>query len=151
MLEDVRFAARMLARSPALSALATITLALGIGGSTAIFSVVHTVLFRPLPVADPERLVCIWANSPSRNLTYAFPAYSTYAEWKAGSASFESMSAYEVTSSILQVGNSPEQVDVLRVNASYFPMLGIRPVAGGPCGPRSSGIRPSPSRCMLLE
>jgi len=77
MLGDFRFGLRMLARNPGLTAVATVTLALGIGGSTAIFSVVNTVLFKRLPVADPERLVSIWANSPSRNLVYAFPAYST--------------------------------------------------------------------------
>jgi putative ABC transport system permease protein len=130
MFEDVRFGVRMLARNPGVTGMATITLALGIGGCTAIFSVVNTVLFKPLPVADPGRLVCIWANSPSRNLAYAFAAYSTYAEWKSGSPSFESLSAYAPASATLLVGNEPEQVDVLRVNASFFPMLGIRPVAG---------------------
>ncbi len=84
----------MLARNPGATALATIALALGIGGSTVIFSVVNAVLLRPLPFSDPDRLVWIWANSPSRNLAFAFTAYSTYAEWKAGCSSFESMSAY---------------------------------------------------------
>lgn len=68
----------MLVRSPGVTALATIALTLGIGGNTAIFSVVNAVLLRPLPVSDADRLVWIWANSPSRNLTYAFTAYSTY-------------------------------------------------------------------------
>ena len=61
----------MLARSPGLTALATFALALGIGGNTAVFSVVNAVLLRPLPVADPGRMVWIWANSPSRNLSFA--------------------------------------------------------------------------------
>jgi putative ABC transport system permease protein len=130
MLQDIRFGLRLLARNPSVTALSTIALALGIGGSTLIFSVVHAVLLKPLPVADPDRLVWIWANSPSRNLAYAFTAYSTYAEWKAGSASFESMSAYAPASATLLAGDDPERVDVLRVNAAFFPMLGIYPAVG---------------------
>jgi putative ABC transport system permease protein len=130
MFEDIRFGLRMLARNPGVTALATIALALGIGGNTAIFSVIHAVLLRPLPVSDPERLVWIWANSPSRHLVNAFAAYSTYDEWRRGSASFESMSAYSPGSATLVAGNDAERVDVLRVNASFFPMLGVRPFAG---------------------
>ncbi len=130
MLPDMRFALRMLARNKGVTGLATIALALGIGGSTLIFSVVNAVLLRPLPVSDPDRLVWIWANSPSRNLAYAFAAYSTYAEWKAGGASFESMSAYSPGSATLLAGNDAERVDLLRVNASFFPMLGVHPMAG---------------------
>ena len=120
----------MLVRNPGVTALATIALALGIGGSTLIFSVVNAVLLRPLPFFDPDRLVWIWANSPSRNLAFAFTAYSTYAEWKAGCYSFESMSAYAPASATLLAGNDPERVDVLQVNATFFPILGIHPVAG---------------------
>lgn len=64
MLQDIRFGLRMLARNPGVTALAAIALALGIGGSTIIFSVVNAVLLKPLPFRDPERLVWIWANSP---------------------------------------------------------------------------------------
>src|SRR5215469_14791925 len=108
MWKDLRLGLRMLARNPGVTALATIALALGIGGSTFIFSVVNAVLLRPLPVSDSNRLVWIWADSPSRNLAYAFTAYSTYAEWKAGSASFESMSAYSPGSATLITGNEAD-------------------------------------------
>ena len=130
MVQDIRFALRMLARNPGVTALATMALALGIGGSTLIFSVVNAVLLRPLPVSDADRLVWIWANSPSRNLAFAFTSYSTYTAWKAGSPSFESTTAYSPGSATLIVNNDPERVDVLRVNASFFPMLGVRPFAG---------------------
>lgn len=102
--------------------LAVIALALGIGGNTAVFSVVQAVLLRPLPVSRPDQLVWIWANSPSRNLSFAFAAYSTFAEWKAGCPSFEEMSAYSPSAANLLIGNEPERVNVLRVNASFFPM-----------------------------
>jgi putative ABC transport system permease protein len=130
MLADIRFGMRMLVRNPGVSALATLALALGIGGNTAIFSVVNAVLLRPLPVADPARLVWIWANSPSRNLAYAFTAYSTFAEWKAGCSAFESLSAYSPASATLVTGDEGERVDVLRVNSNFFSMLGVRPFAG---------------------
>ncbi|MEX2264957.1 MAG: ABC transporter permease [Bryobacteraceae bacterium] len=130
MLQDIRFGLRILARNPSVTALSTIALALGIGGSTLIFSVVYAVLLKPLPVADPDRLVWIWTSIPSRNLPFSFTAYSTYAEWKAGSPSFESMSAYAPASATLLVGNEPERLDVLRVNAAFFTMLGISPVVG---------------------
>jgi len=127
---DIRFGLRMLIRNPGVTILATLALALGIGGNTVIFSVVNAVLLRPLPVSEPERLVWIWANSPSRNLAFAFTGYSIYDEWRAGSTSFESISAYSPRSSTLLVGNDPERVDVLQVNASFFSMLGVRPFAG---------------------
>lgn len=130
MFQDLRFGLRMLARNPGVTALATIALALGIGGNTAIFSVVNAVLLKPLPVADPGRLVWIWANSPSRNLAFAFTSYSNYAEWQAGTPAFESMSAYSPASATLLTGNEPERVDLLRVNAIFFHMLGVRPIAG---------------------
>lgn len=130
MLQDIRLGLRILARNRAVTALSSIALALGIGGSTLIFSVVYAVLLKPLPVDDPDRLVWIWANRPGRDLAYAFTAYSTYAEWKAGTPSFESMSAYAPHSTTLLIGNDPERVDVLRVNATFFPMLGINPVVG---------------------
>jgi putative ABC transport system permease protein len=130
MLQDIRFGLRMLVRNPGVTMLAVIALALGIGGNTAVFSVVQAVLLRPLPVSRPDRLVWIWANSPSRNLSFAFTAYSTFATWKAGCPSFEEMSAYSPSAANLLIDNEPERVDVLHVNASYFPMLGVYPVVG---------------------
>jgi len=149
MLRDMRFGLRLLARNPSVTALSTIALALGIGGSTLIFSVVHAVLLKPLPVSDPDGLVWIWANSPSRNLAYAFTAYSTYAEWQAGSSSFESMSAYAPASATLLVGNDAERVDILRVNATFFPMLGIDPAVGRNF--RAEEDRPGAPRVAILS
>jgi putative ABC transport system permease protein len=139
MLQDIRFGLRMLVRNPAVTALATIALALGIGGSTVIFSVVNAVLLRPLPVSDPDRLVSILANSQSRNLAYLLPAYSTYAEWKANSPSFESMSAFASASATLLLGNDSERVNVLKVNATYFSLLCIRERAESRCSPTNCG------------
>ena len=149
MLQDIRFGFRMLARNPGVTALASIALALGIGGNTTVFSAVQAVLLKPLPVFEPDRLVWIWANSPSRHLAYAFAAYSTYAEWKAGSTAFETMSAYSPTSATLLAGDNPERVDVLRVNASYFPMLGIHPLAGSDF--RTEEDQPGAAKVAILS
>src|SRR5437588_4395799 len=149
MLQDIRFGLRMLARNPGVTALAVIALALGIGGNTTIFSVVNAVLLRPLPVSDPQRLVWIWANSPSRNLPYAFTSYSNYAEWKAGTPSLESMSAYSPGAASLMVGNDPERVDLMRVNGGFFHMLGVTPMAGRDFLPQDD--QPGAPRVAILE
>ncbi len=130
MLQDIRFGLRMLACSPGVTALAVIALALGIGGNTAVFSVVQAVLLRPLPVSRPDRLVSIFANNPSHNISFELAAYNTFAEWKAGCPSFEEMSADSLSAANLVIGNEPERVDIMQVNASFFPMLGVNPVAG---------------------
>jgi hypothetical protein len=149
MFQDLRFGLRMLIRNRGVTALAVVALALGIGGNTAVFSVVNAVLLRPLPVADPDRLVQIWANSLSRNLPFAFTSYSNYAEWKAGMPSMESMSAYSPGSASLMVGSEPERVDVMRVNASYFRMLGVTPSAGRDFLPEED--RPRGPHVAMLE
>jgi putative ABC transport system permease protein len=149
MLHEVRFGFRMLARNPGVTALAVIALALGIGGNTAVFSVVNAVLLRPLPITHPERLVWVWANSPSRNLAFAFAAYSTYAEWKAGSQSFQSMCAYQPASASLLVGNDAERVDIMRVNDNFLRMLGVTPFAGRDFLPEDD--RPGAPKVAILE
>jgi putative ABC transport system permease protein len=149
MLHDIRFGFRMLARNPGVTALAVIALALGIGGNTAVFSVVNAVLLRPLPITHPERLVWVWANSSSRNLAFAFTAYSTYAEWKAGSQSFQSMCAYQPASASLLVGNDAERVDIMRVNNNFLRMLGVTPFAGRDFLPEDD--RPGAPKVAILE
>jgi putative ABC transport system permease protein len=149
MIQDIRFGLRMLVRNPGATALATAALALGIGGNTAVFSVVNAVLLRPLPISAPDRLVWIWANSPSRNLPFAFTSYSNYAEWKAGTPSLESTSAYSPVSAALMIGNDPERVDVMRVNASFLHMLGVSPAAGRDFLPEDD--QPGAPKVAMLE
>ena len=149
MLQDVRFGLRMLIRNPGATALAVIALALGIGGNTAVFSVVNAVLLRPLPVAEPDRLVWIWANSPQRNLPFAFTSYWAFSEWRAGMPSLESMSAYSPTFASLLSGNDPERVNVLLVNASFFHMLGVNPIAGRDF--RTEEDQPGAAKVAILE
>ncbi len=125
--QDLRFALRMLRKSPAFTAVAILTLALGIGANTAIFSLVNGILLRPLPYHDPGRLTIVWernADGTSENVGYA-----TYLEWKAQNKSFEELALYSSWQPILQVGDS-EQLNGLRVTSNYFRTLGVHPEIG---------------------
>jgi putative ABC transport system permease protein len=122
LLHDVRFAFRLLAKSPGFTAVAVLTLALGIGANTAIFSVVNGVLLRPLPFRDPSRLVLIAEKS-------SFPVISTsyenYVDWRDQSHSFESMEATRGGAITLTGAGDPERLNVRMVTAGLFSLLGI--------------------------
>lgn len=122
LLQDIRFAFRLLLKSPAFTAIAILTLALGIGANTAIFSVVNGVLLRPLPFRDPSRLVLIAEKS-------SFPVISTsfenYLDWRDQSHSFESMEAVRGGAITLTGAGEPERLNVQMATAGLFPMLGI--------------------------
>src|SRR5438105_12091777 len=90
---DLRFAARMLRKSPGFTAVALTTLALGIGANTAIFSVVNAVLLRPLPYARPERLVAVYQTLPSRGISSNGVSYLNYSDWAGRARSFERLGA----------------------------------------------------------
>ncbi len=131
MPQDVSYGFRTMARNPGVTAVAVLTLALGIGANTAMFSVINAVLLRPLPYQDPDRLAEIRVTIPALKITGAFASYDTYAEWwRAQSHSFEAMSAYMPQSLSLTSNGEAERVEVLRVNASFLSLLGIRPVMG---------------------
>ena len=127
LLQDIRYAFRLLAKSPGFTAIAILTLALGIGANTAIFSVVNGVLLRPLPFGDPSRLVLIAEKS-------SFPVISTsyenYLDWRDQSHSFESMEATRGGAITLTGAGDPERLNVRMVTAGLFSMLGINARAG---------------------
>jgi putative ABC transport system permease protein len=131
LLQDVRYGIRTLAKNPGFTAIAVLTLALGIGANTAIFSVVENLLLRPLPYPQPERLVEI-ANTYLPQIPKAGLSPGDYADWKRQNVSFSKMGAY---GKILQGFNlsgegEPQRVQVAYADDGLFPMLGIRPVAG---------------------
>src|SRR6266403_5941787 len=131
LLQDIRYGMRMLAKNPAFTVIAVLTLALGIGANTAIFSVVENLLLRPLPYSQPERLVEI-ANTYLPQIPKAGLSPGDYADWKRQNSSFSEMGAY---AKVLQGFNLSGEGEPQRVQAAYadsglFPMLGIRPVAG---------------------
>ncbi len=130
LLRDFRYGLRMLVRSPGVTAVAVLALALGIGANTAMFSVVYAVLLRPLPVQDAERLVSITSVNPRFSIGGTTTGYPAYAEWKQQSQSFESMAAASAGSADLTIHQHTERVPSWRVTASFLPTLGVRPVLG---------------------
>jgi predicted permease len=123
-IQDARYGLRLLRRSPGFSAVAVVTLALGIGASTAILSVVDAILLRPLGYADSGRLVVLLHHEDGP------VAPANYLDWKARTRSFQSMGAAEYWTPNLTSGPSPEKVWALRMTPEILPMLGVRPLLG---------------------
>ena len=127
LLQDIRLGFRMLRKSPGFTAVAILTLALGIGANTAMFSVVNGVLLRPLPYRDPSRLVMVWEKN--QDGTQDNVGYATYLDWKAQNKSFQEMAIYSSWQPVLQVGD-PQVLEGLRVTSNYFRTIGVRPELG---------------------
>src|SRR5688500_3483043 len=129
-LQDLRYGLRMLVKNPGFTAVAVIALALGIGANTAIFSVVNTVLLRPLPYKDPERLVMVFEDSRAHGYPRDTPTAANYIDWRDQNQVFESMAAIAGGSFNLTGVGDPERIAGYRVSASLFPLLGISPQLG---------------------
>lgn len=129
---DLRIAARMLLREPAFATVAILTIALGVGANTAIFSIVNGILLRPLPYADPGRLVSLREIVPAVAHTYPTLPVSArhFTEWRQRTASFERLSALQPGSAALTGLGEPMRVDVVRCSADLFDTLGIKPALG---------------------
>lgn len=124
--QDLRYGARMLFKQPGFSVVAIITLALGIGANTAIFSVVYAVLLRPLPFKDPERLVMVWNNGAEAAGGDRTPlAAADLLDWRAQSRSFESIAAFQYSSMNYTGGDLPEQVIGANVTSNFLSVLGV--------------------------
>jgi predicted permease len=126
--QDLRFAIRALRRSPGFTLVAGLTLALGIGANTAIFSVVRGILLRPLSFDDPSRLVLVASTYQGRSFPYTSPANA--ADWKSGSRSFTSMAVVGDHSAVLTGAGDPLESAGADVSADFFDLLGVRPIAG---------------------
>jgi putative ABC transport system permease protein len=126
--QDIRYAFRVIAKSPGFTAAAVLTLALGIGANTAIFSVVNAVLLRPLPYPQPEQIVSVYDVQP--NYGNAPMSYPEYADWRDKSQVFQNLAAQGSASVVLSGLGAAEQVRVVRVSASYLPLFGVQPLIG---------------------
>ena len=129
-LQDVRQSFRMLRRSPALTAAATLTLALGIGANTGVFSVVDAVIVRPLPYPDPDRLLVLYQEHQRADVGRTRAAPLDFLDWRARSRSFASMAAHVGTGFTLTGGQEPELVIGQLVSVELFDVLGVRPQLG---------------------
>ncbi len=126
--QDLRYAARTLARSPGFALTAILVLALGVGANTAAFSVTDFVLIRPLPFSEPDRLVKLWQRQPGYPRMEPSPA--NYRDWKRMSRSFESMGAFTGSSVNLVGQGDPEELEGSTVTADLLPLLGVQPALG---------------------
>ena len=125
MAQDLKYAVRVLLSKPAFAAVAALTLALGIGATTAIFSVVHAVLLRPLPYADPDRLTMVWMKNGRLNIAEDWHSYPNYSDYRDQNRTFDDIAAFYVTSVNLTGNSEPERVIAAFVSASLFPTLGV--------------------------
>src|SRR5258705_6211128 len=132
LLKDIRYGVRNLLKHPGFTAIAVITLALGIGANTAIFSVVNAVLLRALPFPNADRLVMVWEDASYAGFPRNTPAPANYADLKAQNSSFEEMAAMDMRNFNLTGDGEPEKIEAFGVTANFFPMLGIKPVLGRP-------------------
>ncbi|CAN5602931.1 ABC transporter permease [soil metagenome] len=131
MINDLKYALRMLLKAPGFTIIAALTLALGIGANSAIFSVVDTVLLRPLPFPQSEQLVMIYGNNlksePDGRYTSSFPNFHDY---RAQSRSFSAMAAYTGAGAVLTGTGEAKELDGVAVDGDFFDVLGVKPILG---------------------
>src|SRR5690349_4260733 len=133
LLQDLKFAIRLIAKNPGFAIAAIVVLALGIGANSALFSVVNSVLLQPLPYHEPHRLVQLFHTPPPK----AFPgvtrfslAPANYLDWKSQNHVFENSSIYAFSSYNLSGRETPESVNATKVSYEFFSVLGVKPVMG---------------------
>src|SRR5205823_400656 len=131
LIKDMRYGIRSLLKRPGFTAIAVITLMLGIGANTAIFSVVNAVLLRPLPYVESERLLVPWGRRDLRHHTVV--SYPDFVDWQARTKTLEHVAAYTSSGTLLREGDAePELISGAAVSADLFPLLKITPVLGRP-------------------
>jgi predicted permease len=145
--QDLRYATRILMRNPGFTSTAVLTLALGIGANTAIFSVVHGVLLNPLPYTDPDRIVTVAMPFPLRNIELL--RADDYLDWRGQSQSFGQLAAYDAGNANISGGGEAERLTLGRVSANLFPLLGVEPLLGRNFSPEED--QPGGQRVAILS
>jgi putative ABC transport system permease protein len=129
--QDVRYGVRMLRKNPGFTAVAVLTLALGIGANTAIFSFVNAVLIRPLPFKDADRLVTLWERNPKQGYDQNLAATGTFLDWQEENRSFEAMAIFESNIGFAVTGQAEaEWITGARASANLLHVLGVEPMLG---------------------
>ena len=126
--QDVRYGLRVLGKNPGFTAIAVLTLALGIGANTALFSIVNGVLLNPLPFANPDELVAVYAKSPT--FQESSIAYPNFLDWQKDNHSFAALSAFRSDDYNMVGAGEPERVHIHMISAEFFPALGLQPLLG---------------------
>jgi putative ABC transport system permease protein len=129
--QDIRYGARLMRRTPGFAVAAILTIALGIGATTAMFSVVYGVVLQPLPYRDPDRLVNLWSTAIKRGLPRAYVGMANVYDWKARNHVFEDIAALRAVANFNLTGQGePERLNGSRVSSNLFPVLGVTPLVG---------------------
>jgi putative ABC transport system permease protein len=131
MIQDLRFGVRMLLKNPGFTFVAALTLALGIGANTAIFSVVNALMLRPLPYHDPGRLVWVEEVSKTTNTSLEAAWGAHFLAWQEQSQTLASITAYDGGARTLTGAGEPERVECGQISASFLPLLGVQPLPPG--------------------
>ena len=149
LIKDIRYGLRGLWKRPGFTAVAVLTLALGIGANTAIFSVVNAVLLKPLQFRDPDRLVMIWEDATFAGFPRNTPAPANYVDWKTQTQSFEDVAASAESTFNLTGDGDPERVTAYKVTANFFPLFGVPPALGR--GFTADDDRPGAQKVAVLS
>ena len=128
--QDVRYALRGLRKAPGFTTVACLTLALGIGANTAMFSVLNTVLLRPLPYPAAQQLAMVWTEMPNQNLREGRSAYRDVQEWRAQSKTLVDVAIYDPITARLTAPGELERIGAFRVSPNLFSLLGVQPHRG---------------------
>ena len=136
--QDVQYALRTLTKSPGFAAIAILTLALGIGANTAIFSVVDTVLLKPLHYRSPDRLAMVWESLPRANVAHNVVSPPNFLDWQQENHCFSDMAVFLDQPGNLTGAGQPEQIAIQYVSANFFSVLGVNPMMGHGFSPETA-------------
>jgi putative ABC transport system permease protein len=130
MLQELRFSLRLLAKNPLFALVGIVTLAFGIGATTAVFTLVNALLVKPLPYQDPSRLVLLFEHFRDQNLDAIPVSPPEFLEYKSQLKSFENLAAFDTATFNLSEGELPERIFGAKTSADLFPLLGVQPIRG---------------------
>ncbi|HEV2490660.1 MAG TPA: ABC transporter permease [Candidatus Acidoferrales bacterium] len=147
--QDLRYGGRLLRKSPGFTLVAVLTLALGIGANTVIFSVVNAVILRPLPYPNPQQLVMIWESDNNRKISRGTAPPADFLDWRSQNHVFQCMAAMQILSFNLTESGEPQQLWGIRVSPNFFDLLGVKPIIGRTFLPEEE--QPGHNRSVILS
>jgi len=130
LLQDLRYGARMLLKKPGFTLIAVLTLALGVGANTAIFSVINSLMLRPLPFREPDKLFQVWESNVKLGYNETDASYPNFADWRDQNQVFEQIAIYSGGTYNLAGAAEPERIEGAIVAPAFFPLLGVKPTLG---------------------
>src|SRR2546421_3262653 len=148
-MSDLRYAFRMMRRTPGFTLVAILVMGLGIGASVAVFSLVETVFLKPLGFHEPDRLVMVWQDATRLGVPRAEATSSDFLDWKEQSTAFEELAAYAGNAFNLTGVGEPERLDGIGATPNLFSLLGARPALGRWFEPREGF--PGQTRVTILS